>query len=281
MKKPKVFILMDDPTISTGYAQTCRLTAEQFDKMGFDVYCGAFNGDNQNEKQLPYCHILPNLSYGSKDVNEHLYGNVDNVLHWNNKYNFDLFFYHNDFYRHAYYEKLPEELKEKSVWWVPYDSDKLLDDCASKTKNLIAVTKHAQKLFKTYHKSPGYIPHAVNTNNYFPVNKHGNTFVVCRVDRNIVRKKWHLTLEAFAKGVNSSTKSSIIFDKENFSSLKRRVWASMRETVNKSLINSLILLVFSCRILKYSTCFFSIGPSLPDFKSSIVQFKLERGVLNW
>ena len=44
---PKIVLLMDNPVVPTGYASTCRLTAKELTKRGWEVYATAFNGGQQ------------------------------------------------------------------------------------------------------------------------------------------------------------------------------------------------------------------------------------------
>ena len=47
----KIVLLMDNPSLPTGYASTCRLTAKQLAKRGHEVYAVAFNGGEPSPSQ--------------------------------------------------------------------------------------------------------------------------------------------------------------------------------------------------------------------------------------
>ena len=89
------------------------------------------------------------------------------------------------------------------------------------------------------------------------------------------------TLEALAKisfpFIISPTRSAMI--KPSF--FRGNFFCSILETINKSATSSVILPVFSFRILKYSICFLETSLTLPDIKNSTTHFKLDRGERSW
>src|SRR3990167_7002296 len=89
-----------------------------------------------------------------------------------------------------------------------------------------------------------------------------------------------LILEDLAKTENLSMISFVSSVSENGVFFEKNPAVSMREITNKSEISSCILAEFSFKILKYSVCFFSTLPNLPDINNSIAHFRFERGERN-
>jgi len=211
----KVVLFLDSPLIATGYASTCRLTAKELIKKGYDVYGISFNGGPQNSEIVDWygIKILPNYAL-SRDQNAN-YGDADTVIRICKDINPDILFFHNDSYRYSYINQLPKEIQDKSVFWLPFEGDNV-DVQGAQLFNKCAATRFVTKHALTLHgdvlngKDIGNIPHAIDLESYAPVGdkiaskkskKLGleNKFVVVRVDRHQPRKYWDLTLKAFAK----------------------------------------------------------------------------------
>ncbi len=211
----KVVLMLDSPLISTGYASTCRLTANELIKRGYEVYGIAFNGGPQHDKIVDWygIKIIPN--YALKRDSYAMYGDAQTVVQIFNEIKPDIFFWHNDSYRYSYIRDLPKEILERSVFWLPFEGehvDPLGIQLFSKCAATRFVTQHALKIHKDMLKGNdiGNIPHAVDLDAYYPApdkraakegKKLGLTdkFVVMRIDRHQPRKYWDLTLKAFAK----------------------------------------------------------------------------------
>lgn len=211
----KIVLFMDNPVIPTGYASTCRLTAYELMKRGHEVYAMAFNGGGgfDDISEWNGIKVVPNHAL-KRDPNA-IYGDPELVIKVYNEIKPDILFFHNDSYRYAYLEHVPEEILKKSVYWLPFEGTipdmggvKLFDKVAATR----FVTNHAMEMHREHlaGKDIGVIPHAVDMANLGPsgdkrslkASKNigiGDKFVVCRVDRHQPRKYWDRTLKAFAK----------------------------------------------------------------------------------
>lgn len=211
----KIVLYMDNPVIPTGYASTCRLTAQEFIKRGHEVYAMAFNGGPLPDKVAEWngIKIFPNDAL-KRDKNA-IYGDMATLIRVENEVKPDIHFFHNDSYRYSYVQNAPREILEKSVFWLPFEGEqpdvvgvKLFDRMAATR----FVTKHALNIHaeQLKGKDVGYIPHAVDMYHLGPCPDKAkakqakqlgieNKFVVCRIDRHQPRKYWEQTLRAFAK----------------------------------------------------------------------------------
>lgn len=214
---PKIVLFLDSPLISTGYASTCRLTAKEMARRGWEIFAVPFNGGPQLEQITDWygIKILPNTALKRNPVAS--YGDAQFIIEVFNQIDPDILFFHNDSYRYSYIETLPKNIQDRSVFWLPFEGEqcdqlglRLFNKCAATR----FVTKHALDIHKTglNGKDIGYIPHAVDLENFGVVSmdekrslkgaiKPGleDKFVVSRVDRHQPRKYWDLTLHAFAK----------------------------------------------------------------------------------
>jgi GT2 family glycosyltransferase/glycosyltransferase involved in cell wall biosynthesis len=212
---PKLIMFMDSPVVPTGYASTCRLTAKEMAKRGWDMYALAFNGGPQGDKPFDWfgIKVLPNYAI-KKDPNN-IYGDLDTVIRLYNEIKPDILFFHNDSYRYPYIKDLPQHILDRTVFWLPFEGDMedpvgrmLFPKCAATR----FVTNHALKIHEPLLKGKnfGFIPHAVDLESFVPpANKidvkrscnkgFENKFVVARVDRHQPRKYWNLAIEAFGK----------------------------------------------------------------------------------
>jgi len=220
---PKVVLLMDNPSVPTGYGSTCRLTAKELKKRGWEVYAMAFNGGVQSGKNnedifdLDGVNVIRNFAL-EREKNA-IYGDAEAILKVEELIEPDIYFWHNDSYRYGYIRDLPQKITEKSVYWLPFEGEaadpglEVFGRCSA----IRFVTQHALNLHKEHlkdkDKDVGFIYHAVDLEHMRPttygapkniakreknLNLEGK-FVVARVDRHQPRKRWELTLEAFAK----------------------------------------------------------------------------------
>lgn len=211
---PKLVLFLDNPTIATGYASTCRLTAKEMAKRGWEIYAVSFNGGHQADTIQEWygIKILPN--HALKRNAHSNYGDAETVVQIFNEINPDILFFHNDSYRYSYIESLPKEILDRSVFWLPFEGDypdaqglRLFNKCAATR----FVTNHALSIHRDQMngKDIGAVPHAIDLDNFTIIDKRQakrdtnlgieNKFVVSRVDRHQPRKYWDLTLKAFAK----------------------------------------------------------------------------------
>lgn len=211
----KAVLFLDSPLIATGYASTCRLTAKELKKRGYDVYGISFNGGPQNSDIIDWygIKILPNHAL-KRNVHSN-YGDAQTVIQICNDIKPDILFFHNDSYRYSYINELPKEILDKAVFWLPFEGeqqDNLGCQLFSKCAATRFVTKHALDIHKNILKDKdiGSIPHAIDLESYYPAPDKlsakraknlgiENKFVAVRVDRHQPRKYWDLTLKAFAK----------------------------------------------------------------------------------
>jgi FkbM family methyltransferase len=208
----KIFLLIDDPRINTGYSATNRITIRHLSRLGHECIAFSFNS-GYSEGFYENCRIL-NTPKNSDNENERLYGNRDFLIRSYNEFKPDLLFFHNDFYRQAWFLSLPEEIQKKSVWWIPIDilrKDQAIDFSYFKMiQNLYFVTNYSAEIIGI--NNPKVIPHAVD-DSYFDLNRsekiHKDKFVICRVDRHQPRKQWPYALEAYS--LFSKNKSDVHF----------------------------------------------------------------------
>ena len=219
---PKVVLLMDNPSVPTGYASTCRLTGKELAKRGWDVYALGFNGGMQNgnngEAIFEFAGIKVIKNYALERNKDAIYGDAETILKVEADIAPDIYFWHNDSYRYSYVKNLPSEITEKSVFWLPFEGEypdapglDIFGRCAA----IRFVTKHALALHAPLLKDKdiGSIYHAIDLDHMNPLQTETDKkiskrekklgiedkFVVSRVDRHQPRKYWNLTLEAFAK----------------------------------------------------------------------------------
>lgn len=194
-------MLMDDPRANTGYSYTNRLSIKNFKKLGheciaFNYNSGIFAGEWEG------CFVIAHDGKDNKNENIKLYGTKEFIIEKYKELNPDILFFHNDFYRQDWFFDLPQEIQEKSIWWIPLDIIRKTSEFDfnyfKKIKNLYFVTKHAADIAGI--DNPNIIPHAIDES-YFK--EHGNKslndkFIICRVDRHQPRKQWPYTLHAFS-----------------------------------------------------------------------------------
>jgi len=220
----RILIFMDNPSIQTGYAYTCRLTARELIARGHEIYAMAFNGGWMPETIQDWydLKIVPNYAL-ERDKNA-IYGDLECLKRVYSEVSPDVLLFHNDSYRYSYLRDMPQEIQEKAVFWLPFEGDgpdKLGIELFSKCASTRFVTQHAMNINSPElpGKDVGVIYHAVDIaqrrtcskeeakrNHVQPrLDKIGrkadasHMFVVTRVDRHQPRKHWKLTLEAFAK----------------------------------------------------------------------------------
>lgn len=210
----KIVLFMDSPLVPTGYASTCRLTAKQLQKLGHEVWAMGFNGGSPEQVSDWYgLKVIPN--YALKREKNAIYGDVETIIQVDQEIKPDIFFLHNDSYRYSYLPKLPKDILDRCVFWLPFEGEaedvlgvQLFSRCAATR----FVTKHALNVHagSLKGKDIGYIPHAVDLSVLSPsmdkvASKREKNmgidgkFLVVRVDRHQPRKYWDLTLQAFAK----------------------------------------------------------------------------------
>lgn len=208
----KVLSLMDDPRINTGYSQTNRLTIDNLKPKGFDFVCVGFNNFNDNIGDYNGIKVIPNKCHRSDNENERMYGDKNFLIELYASEKPDILFFHNDFYRHGYFLDLPDEIKNKSVWWLPLDIVRKNNNDFSylkNIKNLYLITKHAANIAGI--ENPKIISHAIN-DIYFNLKNskiNSDKFVICRVDRHQPRKQWPYALHAYS--IFSKNKDDVLF----------------------------------------------------------------------
>lgn len=230
---------MDNPLMPTGYAATCRLTAKELARRGHQVYTISFNGGPQQDTEFEWygIKVLPNTAL-KRNPNAG-YGDAQTIIDIHKSIKPDIFFFHNDSYRYAYVEQLPEEILSKSVFWLPFEGDRPDVGGIERVFGKCAATRFVTKYALGFHADLmkgadlGYIPHAVDLEALKPCKDKEEVkasklfevhqgkllsydekqdrgpdrkpfslkgkFVVSRVDRHQPRKFWTKTLEAFAK----------------------------------------------------------------------------------
>lgn len=215
----KILLIMDNPSVPTGYGSTCRLTAKELTKRGHTVYAMAFNGGrnlgDKGENIFEEGGIKVISNFARQKNAENLYGDVDTFLRVEKEISPDVYFWHNDSYRYSYMEHLPQNILSKSVFWLPYEGvcpDPLGPKVFGKCAAVRFVTDHALRMnYETVRNMDhAVISHAVEMAHLGPSpdkkelkrNKSlgiENKFVVVRVDRHQPRKQWSSTIKAFAK----------------------------------------------------------------------------------
>ena len=210
----KIVIFMDNPLIPTGYASTCRLTANELIKRGHEVYAMALNGGSTDRMFDWYgIKVIPNYAL-KRDPNA-IYGDAKLFAEIEEQIRPDIFFLHNDSYRYSYLSQVPKAITDRCVFWLPFEGD-IPDSSGLQLFGKLAatrfVTQNALKIHSEILKGRdiGNIYHAVNLDDMSPckdkkaakaAKKLGieNKFVVTRIDRHQPRKYWDLTLKAFAE----------------------------------------------------------------------------------
>lgn len=220
----RILIHMDNPSIQTGYAYTCRLTAKELVARGHEVYAMAFNGGWMPENIEPWYDIKVVPNYALQRDKNAIYGDMECLQRAYNEVAPDVMIFHNDSYRYSYLKDMPNEMREKSIFWLPFEGDvpdkgglEIFSKCAATR----FVTRHAMDVNgpELTGKDIGVIYHAVDASAVMSCTKDeakrahvqprldamgrgtdaSRTFVVARIDRHQPRKYWNLTLEAFAK----------------------------------------------------------------------------------
>lgn len=218
---PKVVLFLDSPAVPTGYGSTCRLTARELKKRGWDVYGISFNGGPQLNEifEQEGIKVLPNYAL-QRDGNAN-YGDAETVKKIYRDIDPDVLFFHNDTYRYSYLIDVVKEcpeIGERSVFWLPYEGESPDERGASILASCAVtrfVTKHAMSIHQhmMQGKDLGIISHAIDLDAYSPLHSIedkkmfkarkslgiDNKFVVVRVDRYQPRKKWDITVRSFAK----------------------------------------------------------------------------------
>jgi len=220
----KIVLLMDSPLLPTGYGSTCRLTARELIKRGYQVYAVAFNGGPQEQQEWFGIKIIPNDAL-KRDPNA-IYGDLPTIKKVVSEVDPDVMLFHNDSYRYGYLKDVNDpDIFERSVFWLPFEGENpdLLGVqlfhkfAATRFVTQYAMGVHAKLL---ENKNIGYVPHAIDLDSMIPcpnkteakarhvgtrLSKKGisrdptRQFVACRVDRHQPRKYWDLTLKAFAQ----------------------------------------------------------------------------------
>ena len=211
----RIVLFLDNPSIPTGYASTCRLTVKELRKRGYDCYAISFNGGAQVPHVIEWygTNILPNLAL-ERNPNAG-YGDAELVRQIARDYQPDVFFFHNDAYRYSYIKELPADILDRSIFWLPFEGQGA-DVGGLEIFNRVAATRFVTAYALKKHrdampnKDVGIIPHAVDLDAFGPTTDKAaakraknlcldNKFVVCRVDRHQPRKLWDLTIKAFAR----------------------------------------------------------------------------------
>lgn len=218
----KAVLLMDNPSVPTGYASTCRLTAKELKKRGWDVYAMGFNGGIQTGENgatiFDFAGIKIIKNYAIDRNKDSIYGDAETIRKVEEDVKPDIYFWHNDSYRYSYVKQLPNEIMEKSVFWLPFEGeapDAPGLDIFGRCSAIRFVTKHALDLHADLlkGKNVGSIYHAIDLEHMNPIGfgiqkkiakrekklNIEDKFVVSRVDRHQPRKYWDLTLKAFAQ----------------------------------------------------------------------------------
>lgn len=234
MNTPKIILLMDNPMVPTGYASTCRLTARELIRRGWEVYAPAFNGGIQSgpngepiwefdgAKETGPDGVVRSIKViGNEALSRNsnaIYGDPEFFRWMEDTIQPDIYMFHNDSYRYSYAAGLPESIFMKSVFWLPFEGDRPDVGGTELFKRFpvvrfvtrYAMDMHAEML-KDAGTDVGYIYHAVDTAHMRPLDGKkrdikekkpfgiADKFVVARVDRHQPRKHWKLTLETFAK----------------------------------------------------------------------------------
>jgi GT2 family glycosyltransferase/glycosyltransferase involved in cell wall biosynthesis len=221
----KILLFMDNPSIQTGYASTCRLTAKELTARGHQVYAMGFNSGPVGDSIVDWydLKIVPNYAI-ARDGNA-IYGDYECLKRAFEEVQPDVMLFHNDSYRYSYLKQMTPEMQERSVFWLPFEGDypdKLGNEIFSKIAATRFVTQHALNVNapELKGKDLGVIYHAIEmgeANRPYPkdeakrrhvqprIDQMGikkdaaKLFVVSRVDRHQPRKYWDLTIEAFAK----------------------------------------------------------------------------------
>ena len=212
---------MDSPLIPTGYASTCRLTAKELTKRGWEVFATSFNGGTQSEEIMDWYGIKVVPNHALKRNPNAMYGDAGNVLQLYADLKPDILFFHNDIYRYSYLAELPKEILDRSIAWIPFEGEGADIHGVQILSKLAAtrfVTDGAYQLHKEMmaKNDAGQIYHAIDLDSYsLPINKKElkkakslgieNKFLVVRVDRHQPRKYWDLTLKAFAQFANNKS----------------------------------------------------------------------------
>ena len=206
----KIFMMLDDPRVNTGYAQTNRLSIRWLRRFGHEVACFSLNNYQRcvdaNAPEVEDWNGVPvyNLRRPSKDENETLYGTREFFQKKFDELRPDVMLFHNDFYRQGWFFDLSEEAKDKSAWWMPIDVIRAGPFVGGQyvfdIKNMYFVTQHAADILG--YKNPRVIHHAIDEG-FFEMppalSRPRDVFQVCRVDRHQPRKQWPYALDAFAK----------------------------------------------------------------------------------
>lgn len=215
----KILIAMDNPLLPTGYGSTCRLTGKELTKRGHSIFAMAFNGGTQKgakgEDIFDYYNLKIVSNFALDRDSNAIYGDAECMKKAYDLVKPDVILWHNDSYRYSYIERLPKEMMERSIFWLPYEAD-YPDPLGPKTFGKCAavrfVTNHAMAANMSVVKDVDHavIPHSIDMEHIRPSPDKRNAkaskqlgiedkFVVVRVDRHQPRKYWDSTIKAFAK----------------------------------------------------------------------------------
>lgn len=198
----KTLLMFDDPTIKTGFAYTCRVTARELAARGHELVVAGFNNYDQSERSFEGARVLSNpRASTSPDHNEQLYGDRELFSAWLDELDPDAVFLHNDFHRFAWVTSLPDDVKRRLAWWIPLDGPGVSEDYVEWVSRLpnVAVTSHHARGLLSGAPRVRVVPHAVCSRAFVAAPpERGSEFVVLRIDRHQARKLWPLALEGFA-----------------------------------------------------------------------------------
>jgi glycosyltransferase involved in cell wall biosynthesis len=210
----KVVMYTDNPVIPTGYASTSRLTCKELMGRAVHAFATCFNGGDQPDGIQQWCgiNLIPNSAV-RRDPSR-IYGDAEMVMEIQDKVKPDAWIFHNDSYRYSYFAELPETIRRRSLFWLPFEGSQPdlhgFERVFGQAAMTAFVTTHAAKLHEPLMMGKEWviIPHAIEQA-YRPPTPEERTsarakrgvagkFVVTRVDRNQPRKHWRQTLEAFS-----------------------------------------------------------------------------------
>lgn len=210
----KICLLMDAPSLPTGYGYTCRLTGREFIKRGHEVFCTDFNRYERPNGPYDYfgIKVIPNSAL-DRDRNAN-YGDAKLIESIEQEFCPDIYILHNDSYRYSYLKDVSDQIMRKCIFWLPFEGSEpdlqglgIFKRCAATR----FVTDYALEMHSGHlpGKDIGRLYHAVCPEMHPSPNKAeakrakalgvDNKFIVCRVDRHQPRKYWKKTIEAFAK----------------------------------------------------------------------------------
>jgi len=216
----KILIATDSPLVNTGYASVARITGRELKKRKYDVYFTHFNAYDKSGQLYDYENmvVLPNSAL-HRDP-DGIYGDAQAISELHNKYKFDVIIWLNDSYRYRYLLDLSQDIRNRSVFWMPFEGmipDYGGAEIINAFKSVRFVTKYALDINSKVINNPdvGFIHHGIDLDIFKPCTSKEtkkanrkipdgrqifkNKFIVMRNDRNQPRKRWDKTLEYFAE----------------------------------------------------------------------------------